>query len=157
MKKILAGVCVLWLNVSIAQESKQLVFREETFDFGIVAEAGGPVIHEFVFTNHSDRPVKILSVNASCGCTTPGWSKESVQPGETGFVKASYNPKGRAGYFNKSLTVITDLKPEPIILYIKGHVSSDATPAEHEYPIANGGLRFKSSSFNMGKVYLKDE
>lgn len=158
MKKILPGLLfILCVTGVYAQEAKQLIFREEIFDFGTVAEQDGAVEHEFVFTNNADRPVKILSVRASCGCTTPGWSKAAVGPGETGFVKASYNPSGRPGHFNKSLTVTTDLAADPVVLYIKGHVSSDRTPVSNEYPIANGALRLKGSSFNMGKVFLKDE
>jgi hypothetical protein len=139
------------------QQTKQLLFKEETFDFGAVAEDKGPVNHEFVFTNTTSRPIKILTVQASCGCTTPGWSKEPVEPGKTGFIQASFNPKGRPGFFNKSLTVTTDLEASPIILQIKGQVSNDAKPNEADYQIVNGALRLKGSSFNMGKVFIKDE
>src|SRR5690242_6831547 len=92
------------LGTALAQQGKPIEFREEIFDFGTIAEEGGPVQHEFVFTNNSGRPVKILGVQASCGCTTPAWSQEPVAAGKTGFVQASYNPKGRPGYFNKTLS-----------------------------------------------------
>lgn len=158
-KKLLYFFALLILcGTAYAQQVKLLQFREETFDFGNVSEEKGPVLHEFMFTNASGRPVKILSVQASCGCTTPDWSKEIVAPGKTGFIQASYNPKGRPGYFNKTLTVTTDLEGAPMLLYIKGQVvSADAKPAITEFESANGNLKFKSSSFNMGKVYLKDE
>ena len=94
------------LTVSLfAQVAKPLQFREESFDFGSVKENGGPVMHEFNFTNNSGRHVKVLTVQASCGCTTPAWTKEPIAPGKTGFIQASFNPKGRPGYFNKSLTI----------------------------------------------------
>src|SRR3954462_8253240 len=96
-------VLVGLINFGFSQQAKQLQFKEEIFDFGKVVEDKGPVTHEFVFTNNSSRPVKVLTVQASCGCTTPGWSKEAVEPGKTGFIQASYNPKGRPGFFNKSL------------------------------------------------------
>jgi hypothetical protein len=148
----------LMLSISLsAQQNKQLEFKEEIHDFGTVNEEGGPVVHDFVFTNNSPRPVKILTVQASCGCTTPGWSKDPVQPGKNGYVQASYNPKGRPGFFNKSLTVTTDLDANPIILQIKGQVSNEAQPSEADFPIVNGSLKFKGSSFNMGKVFMKDE
>lgn len=157
MNKALAFLFLIVSSALFAQQPKALQFKEESFDFGIVAEEGGPVTHEFVFTNSSNRPIKILTVQASCGCTTPDWTKEIVQPGKTGFIQASYNPKGRPGYFNKSLTVTTDLEPNPIMLQIKGQVSTDAKPNESDFGIVNGNLRLKSSSFNMGKVLIKDE
>src|SRR6188768_72334 len=110
MKRELTGTLLLLLiaALSFAQQVKSLSFKEESFDFGTITESGGPVIHEFVFTNNSGRPVKILSVQASCGCTTPGWTKEPVATSKSGFVTASYNPQGRPGHFDKTLTVTTD-------------------------------------------------
>jgi hypothetical protein len=142
-----------------AQQAKQLQFREEMFDFGSVPENKGPVTHEFVFTNNSNRPVKILTVQASCGCTTPDWSKDVVAPGKTGYVQASFNPQGRPGFFTKSLTVTTDLEANPIILQIKGQVSSDTGEKVDDtgFTVANGNLKFKNTAFNMGKVFIKDE
>lgn len=158
MARTIFGLLFLVLfTSSFAQQAKQLTFREETYDFGAVDENKGPVTHEFVFTNNSSRPAKILKVHASCGCTTPGWSKEVIPPGKDGFIQASYNPKGRPGFFNKSLTVTTDLEASPIILQIKGQVTNDEKPSPADYPVANGNLKMKTSSFNMGRVYLKDE
>lgn len=151
--------CVLFLAVAtaFAQQSRPLQFREEIYDFGSVPEEGGSVTHEFVFTNGSTRPVKILSVQASCGCTTPAWSKDAVAPGKTGFIQASFNPKGRPGFFNKSLTVTTDLEATPIILQIKGQVSSGGGSLATEFQVAKGNWKLKAGSFNLGKVYRKDE
>ena len=158
MRKTISGLLLLaFFSTSVAQQAKQLKFREETHDFGAVEEEKGPVTHEFVFTNNSPRPVKILKVQASCGCTTPGWSKEVVPPGQNGFIQASYNPKGRPGFFTKSLTVTTDLEANPIILQIKGQVTNEEKPVASDYPVDKGSLRLKVSSFNMGRVFLKDE
>ncbi|HYG01279.1 MAG TPA: DUF1573 domain-containing protein [Chryseosolibacter sp.] len=142
-----------------AQQVKQLQFREETFDFGTIYEEKGAVTHEFLFTNTSQRPVKILNVQPSCGCTTPGWTKDLIQPGKTGFIQATFDPRGRPGYFNKSLTVTTDIDASPVVLQIKGQVSTDteANVDDTGFTVENGSLKLKSSSFNMGKVFLKDE
>jgi hypothetical protein len=88
-KLITAALLLFSFSLLEAQQVRAITFREDIFDFGNVSEQGGPVTHEFVFTNNSGRPVKVLSVQASCGCTTPGWSKEVVAPGKTGFIQAS--------------------------------------------------------------------
>ena len=153
-------LCLLFLlifAITNAQQAKQLNFRAETHDFGVVDENKGPVTHEFVFTNNSPRPVTILKVQASCGCTTPGWSKEPIPPGKEGFIQASYDPRGRPGFFSKSLTVTTDLEAEPVILQIKGQVTNEEKPAPFDYPVVKGALKMKVSSFNMGRVFVKDE
>lgn len=140
-----------------AQVAKPLQFREDIFDFGIIKEQAGAAVHEFSFTNNSNRPIKILTVQASCGCTTPDWSKEPVEPGKSGFIQASFNPKGRPGYFNKSLTVTSDFDSNPIILQIKGQVAVEDETSTLQFQASNGSWKLKSGSFNMGKVHVKDE
>ncbi len=149
---------LFFITAAHAQQSKAIQFREEFFEFGNVAEDGAPAVHEFVFTNASGRPIKILSVQASCGCTTPDWSRETIPSGKTGFIQASFNPKGRPGYFNKTLSVTTDLDAAVITLQIKGQViSTGSKPASTEFEAASGNWKLKTPSLNMGKVYLKDE
>jgi hypothetical protein len=131
-----------------------LQFTEKIHDFGEIIEANGAAVYDFTFTNNGVRPVKILTVQASCGCTTPGWSKESIAVGKTGFIKASFDPKGRPGYFNKTLTVTTDLDRNPIVLQIKGMVVDKPSNKVTSLTAVNGGLRLKNNSFNLGKLYL---
>lgn len=59
----------------------------------------------FAFKNEGDKPLIISKVNTSCGCTTPSYSKEPIQPGQSGEVKAHYDTK-RVGSFHKTLTVV---------------------------------------------------
>lgn len=151
------GLMLLVITQAYGQLSKPIQFREESFDFGAVKESGGSVTHEFVFTNNSDRPVRILSASASCGCTTPSWSKEVVAPGKTGHVQASFNPKGRPGFFTKSVTVTTDYEPTPIILQIKGQVNTGGSSEPVGFTSASGNWKLKTGAFNLGKVLRKDE
>lgn len=146
----------LTCTVGSAQSIDPLIFRERVHDFGDISETKGNADHEFVFTNNSGRPVRILNVTASCGCTTPGWTKDPVMPGKTGFVKASFDPKGRPGYFNKSLTVLTDLDANPIVLQIKGTVTKPVDD-DSDFIVGSGNLLLKSRAFSMGTVYLNKE
>jgi len=152
---ILTGL-VLALGSSYAQVSKSIQFREEVFNFGSVEETGGPVTHEFVFTNVSGRPVKILSVQPSCGCTIPSWSKEPIAAGKVGMIQARFDPKGRPGYFTKTLTVTADSEQAPIVLQIKGQVTTGKTTVATDFPSAKGNWKLKASVFNMGTVYKKE-
>jgi len=45
--------------------------------------------HVFKFKNQSSQSVLIEEVRPSCTCTTPGYSKEYVKPGNEGFIKLS--------------------------------------------------------------------
>ena len=137
-----------------AQQVEPVLFSEKAYDFGEITEDGGHAEHDFQFTNNTGQSIKILSVQVSCGCTTPDWTKYPVQSGKTGFIKASFDPKGRPGYFNKSLTVTPDFGANPITLQIKGQVVSKRAADPKEYPAQNGSLRFKFNSFNLGKIFI---
>lgn len=89
-------------------------------DFGKIKQ-GVPVTHEFKFTNTGKTPLVITNVQASCGCTTPAWSKEPIPPGGQGFIKATYNAASMGG-FNKSITVMANVESGFKQLSIKGEV-----------------------------------
>lgn len=90
------------------------------FDFGKIQQ-GTPVTHEFKFTNNGKVPLVITNVQASCGCTTPAWSKEPIPPGGEGFIKATYNAAAM-GAFNKTVTVMANVENGFMQLSIKGEV-----------------------------------
>lgn len=142
-------------HFSFCQLSEPLIFREKIHDFGNILEQDGPAAFEFVFSNKSTRPVKIVNVQPSCGCTTPDWTKDPIAVGSSGFIKASYDPKGRPGYFDKTLSVTTDWDGTPVVLRIKGNVINPETANDpSSFSVAVGHLRFKSNSFNLGKVFI---
>ncbi|MEL5995394.1 DUF1573 domain-containing protein, partial [Hymenobacter segetis] len=61
-------------------------------------------------------------VQASCGCTTPDWTKTPVLPGKMGVIKAMYSSAGRPGVFNKTVTVTSNATEASKVLSIKGTV-----------------------------------
>jgi Protein of unknown function (DUF1573) len=153
--RALIFICLLMRLPMFGQQAEPIVFAEKIHDFGEIVEEGGNAEFEFTFTNNSGRVIKIISVQASCGCTTPGWTQQPIAQGKPGFVKVSFDPRGRPGYFSKSLTVTTDFDTNPILLQIKGQVKSGAVQASvKDFPAANGSLRLKFKSFNLGRVYL---
>ena len=89
-------------------------------DFGKIVK-GIPAEATFEFTNTGKAPLVISGVRASCGCTTPDYSKEPIAPGKKGFVKAVYNA-ANLGVFNKSITVTSNANEKDIVLIIKGEV-----------------------------------
>ena len=106
-----------------AQEKKAIISaKETTFDFGEFKEADGKVSHTFLIKNIGTSPLVLTRVIASCGCTTPEWTKEPIAPGKTGDVKITYNPKNRPGTFAKSISVYSNGKRGSFILTIKGKV-----------------------------------
>src|SRR5580700_9142123 len=66
----------------------------------------------FTFKNTGEKPVRIISIEPSCGCTTATAEKKSYAPGETGELKAKVDLRGRAGHQEKIIAVTTDDTPK---------------------------------------------
>jgi Protein of unknown function (DUF1573) len=77
--------------------------KEHGYSFGKIPQ-GRPVIHVFEITNLGKEPLALENVVASCGCTTPEWSREPIAPGATADIKVGYNAYGE-GHFNKTVTI----------------------------------------------------
>lgn len=102
--------------------TETIVFDKDVHDFGTVKEADGSVTAVFTFVNNGKTPLVVSKVQASCGCTTPEWTKEPVLPGEKGHIKAIYDVKGRIYPFDKTITVYSNGDPTNLVLHIKGVV-----------------------------------
>lgn len=93
-----------------AEKQPKLSFKISKVYFGNIYE-GDTLRYTYHFTNSGNLPLKIINVNASCGCTTPEWSKELVQPGEKGFVKIKFDSQGRTGLNSKTVTIYANTLP----------------------------------------------
>ena len=96
-----------------------LKLKETEHDFGKIPQ-GKPVYYSFEIVNSGTQPLKLDNVQASCGCTTPEWSREPIAPGTTAVIKVGYNSAAE-GYFDKSITITYNTNQNKI-LKIKGTV-----------------------------------
>jgi len=160
MKRIIfLLICItISLEASFAQEDKRVTFNESKHDFGVVPEKGGNVSFDFVLTNNSTEPLIINRVLTSCGCTTPSWTKAPIEPKKSGTITVSYNPNGRIGAINKTITVYTNFDTNPYSLQITGEVTESPVPKKPEelYPVALGSYLLKSKDLNFGKVGIAE-
>jgi hypothetical protein len=91
-------------NADAAGKKDKIAIKETAFDFGKIMQ-GKPVFHDFQVVNLDNVPLVIDNVQASCGCTTPEWSREPIAPGGTSIIKVGYNAAA-AGYFEKTITLM---------------------------------------------------
>ena len=80
-----------------------LQFKEVEHDFGSVPQ-GKPVYYVFELKNSGSKPVTLNDVHASCGCTTPEWSKDPIAPGATAKIKVGFNAAAE-GPFEKFISI----------------------------------------------------
>ena len=126
---------VLGLAASVAA---QPAFEAKTHDFGRVVEGDGPVSHTFRFTNAGAEPLRLVRVEAACGCTTPDWTDAALAPGASGTLAVVYDPAGRPGPFDKTVFVATEAG-DSVVLRITGSV---------EPALARSGVRVGAFAFD---------
>ncbi|MPM03938.1 hypothetical protein SDC9_50205 [bioreactor metagenome] len=122
MKKLSLILFGFILTSALFAQTANISFEKSTHDFGKIKEKDGIATVVFTFKNTGDAPLVINRVQASCGCTTPSWTKEPILPGKTGNVTAAYNPANRPGTFIKSISVFSNAGTQPVLLTIKGDV-----------------------------------
>lgn len=96
-------------------------FAEAEFDFGDI-QPGTKVHHTFTFTNTGKTPLLIEDATASCGCTTPSWTKEPVAPGAQGKMEVQFDSQGKQGIISKQVAVRANTQPNITTILIKGNV-----------------------------------
>jgi hypothetical protein len=99
-------------------------FAEAEFDFGDI-KPNTKVRHTFTFTNTGKSALLIEDATASCGCTTPSWTKEPVAPGAEGKMEVQFDSQGKQGIINKQVAVRANTQPSITTIVIKGNVLTD--------------------------------
>lgn len=80
-----------------------LSLKEDVHDFGQIPQ-GKPVYYYFEIVNKGTTPLKLENVAASCGCTTPEWSKDPIAAGGSAKIKVGFNAASE-GPFEKPITI----------------------------------------------------
>ena len=130
--------------VAMMGQQAVITFEKTEHDFGKINEADGRVSVVFNFKNEGMAPLVLSNVRASCGCTTPTWTKEPVEPGQTGTITVTYNPNGRPGRFQKTVTITSNASEPTKKVYIKGEVIPKQAKPVNQYKLEVGELNMKS-------------
>lgn len=140
--------------VAVAMMAQQAVitFEKTDHDFGKINEADGKVTTVFTFKNEGMEPLVLSNVRASCGCTTPKWPRQPIEPGQTGEITVTYNPNGRPGRFTKTVTITSNATEPTTRVTIKGEVIPKPAKPVDKYPVKMGELSLKQKEVNFAKL-----
>lgn len=160
MKKI-SLLFLLVISFFSLKAQSIIEFEKETHDFGTIDE-GKVVTYDFVFKNKGKSELVLQSVEPSCGCTSPSYTKEPIMPGKKGKISVSFNSSNRPNTFHKSITIRTNSQEPVKVLYIKGYVNPKASPVASkatlglDKTVANlGNLQFGQTAIE--KVIITNE
>lgn len=146
-------LCIAMTGFSQYREKPVISFVSRGFDFGNIKEETGKVTHDFVFTNTGKVPLVIQQVTASCGCTTPSWTKQPIAPGAKGKITVTYSATGRPGTFTKTITVNNNSTESIVQLSIHGTVLAQPLSQAQAFPVTLGKVKLKSTIIPLGEVH----
>jgi ribosomal protein L30E len=150
--KYLVLIMSLWMSIAgYAQvgNAPSIKFPIEKVNFGAINADDGNVSHAFKFVNRGKKPLKIVNVLTTCGCTTPEWTQTEVKQGDSGQVVAVFDPRNKDGRFSKSLTVITNGDPHSVTLVVEGSVYSSNKDMLAMFPAKIGSLLFSTNQLEL--------
>lgn len=92
---ILAVVGIAHTAYLYANEPKgaDIEFVEKIVDLGTLAQDDDKQHVRLSFRNSGDVPLVITEVRTSCSCTTIKYDRKPVQPGESGVLNITVDPK----------------------------------------------------------------
>jgi len=109
------------------QASPSLEVNEAVRDFGKVLQ-GEVLKHVFVFTNRGLAPLKIMGIEATCGCQTTALSAKQIPPGKSAHLEVAVDTAGLSGSIDKSVHILTNDPRQPSVsLSIKADVQPEIT------------------------------
>jgi hypothetical protein len=156
MKRFIYTLCMVIFSVAMYGQQPVITLDKTSHDFGKINEADGRVTTVFTIKNEGMAPLVLSNVRASCGCTTPNWTREPIEPGQTGTITVTYNPNGRPGRFQKTVTITSNATEPTKRVTIKGEVIPKQAKPTNKYTIAVGALNMKSKELNFGNITKGD-
>jgi hypothetical protein len=141
-----------------AQTVQRKTFTWETkkINIGPVLDEKGPVEVEFFAKNENQVPLLITDVVPDCGCTTVGYSKDSIPAGQIGSIKVQFNPEQRGGEFSKGIIVRTNEDIYGDTLFLEGINMPLSENPEMDFPHRMGSIGMRLSAVNFGYVFTNE-
>jgi len=156
MKRILQTITIFCLvaafNMGFVQGQSKIEFEKTQHNFGSFMEAAGIQTTTFKFKNTGTAPLILNNVKASCGCTTPKWTRDPIAPNGSGEITVSYDPKNRPGAFTKTVTVGSNAENASVVLTISGSVEQREKTLAEKYPREIGSLRAETNHISFAQL-----
>lgn len=103
-----------------------IFFAAPDMNFGEI-KMGEKIDVKFPFKNTGNKPLYIISVNPSCGCTVADYTKGAILPGKEGVIIAAFDSnKSHPGQVSKGITVTANTKQHIYSLSFHGKITGEA-------------------------------
>lgn len=111
-------------------KAPKIEFDKQEHDFGNIDDQVSQNT-KFLITNKGGSELEIYKTKASCGCTASQPTKTKLAPGESTDINVTFNPSGKSGVTQKTITVVSnDPTNSTIVLKIKSNITPKEKPEE---------------------------
>jgi Protein of unknown function (DUF1573) len=140
---------------STSIKKPKIFFENPHFNFGKVYK-GNKVEHVFKLENQGNDTLDIKKVKPSCGCTAAILSNNTILPGNTGEIKATFNTGSYRGKVKKTIAVLSNDPATPSHkLTISGEIIEEISIKPRN--INFGSIRTDNQSDKTVKVSIKSQ
>ncbi len=140
---------------SASVEKPVIFFENPNFDFG-KAYKGDKVEYVYKFENRGNTTLEVKKVKPSCGCTAAVLSNNTILPGKTGEIKATFNTVSYEGKVKKTISVLSnDPNTSNHKLTISGEVIEEISFKPKN--INFGSFRADNQADKTVKVFVKSQ
>lgn len=109
-------------STEVVQATTSMAVDRMDHDFGDIADNGGNVETKFTITNTGSNPLLISEAKGSCGCTVPDYPRDPIQPGESRDILVSFDPAGKEGAQNKTVTIMANTEPATTVINLRSNI-----------------------------------
>lgn len=122
MSLILYGL-VPWLQGCSPSQHPKIVVPNWDFQFAEPLVVGSEITTTFTFINEGNAPLRIMSIDADCGCVATNLSTSDIPPGGSGTIRVNVDQD--VGRFRQNVYVQTN---DPITSVVNLQVSGTILP-----------------------------
>lgn len=152
MKNKLVSFFLLSIFFKLFSQDAIIKFDKTEVDLGVIDESNANQTVIFNFKNKGSKVLEITDVSTSCGCMVVSKPEGLIKPDSVAQIKVLLNLTNRPGFFNKTITVTSNTKPELTLLTITGAIKVVPRNPEIEFPVKKGKLYFANNGINLGTI-----
>ena len=112
-----------------------------------------PRTETFTLRNTGDRPVIITRVSPMSYLLEAEWPREPLLPGKSGSIRVTFTPARLPETFSYKIMVYSNARENRLELKVEGNLVDNPAKPALLYNYTVGGIKFKRSNINFGKVY----
>lgn len=111
-------------RAKVTQKEAAVEWEDTIWNFKEISSKEGDVEHQFKFNNVGPVPIVVHDVETSCKCTSATFSKEPVQPGESGTITITLHAGDtNSGVLDKNISVYVNTLQGLERLHIHGFIA----------------------------------